>query len=235
MESALAAFLPALGACSWLPVLCVSRQKQQCAHWCPQQAAPSCTSAGTAWPRASSTLQPQHASPQQHTHLYIHPAPRQRLGGREQQGGGARVGLGGENGVECVEVPTARQMVATGAQPGEGGQLQQKRDGQKPHMRLPRSLRPHRPRGSHCPTGTCPALPPLPCSQRRRGTLPFSMPPLYHPSHPLRRLIPTPQAWLAQPACARTAQYLSQCYELHSHTLLPPPSPMRPLLAPRGL
>ena len=42
-------------------------------------------------------------------------------------------------------------------------------------------------------------------------------------------------AWLAQPACARTGQYLSQCYELHSHTLLPPPSPMRPLLAPRGL
>ena len=25
------------------------------------------------------------------------------------------------------------------------------------------------------------------------------------------------------------------CYELHSHTHLPPPSPMRPLLAPRGL
>ena len=47
--------------------------------------------------------------------------------------------------------------------------------------------------------------------------------------------ISTPQAWLAQPACARSAQYLSQCYELHSHTLLPPPSPMRPLLAPRGL
>ena len=44
----------------------------------------------------------------------------------------------------------------------------------------------------------------------------------------------TPQAWLAQPAC-RTAQYLSQCYELHSHTLLPSPSPMRPLLARRGL
>ena len=102
-----------------------------------------------------------------------------------------------------------------------------------------RSLRPNRPRGNHCPTGTCPALPPLPCSQRRRGTIPFPMPPLHHPPHPLRRLIPalnsTPQAWLAQPACARTAQYLSQCYELHSHTLLPPPSPMRPLLAPRGL
>ena len=43
--------------------------------------------------------------------------------------------------------------------------------------------------------------------------------------------ISTPQAgagWPVGPACARTAQYLSQCYELHSHTLLPPPSPMRP-------
>ena len=59
-----------------------------------------------------------------------------------------------------------------------------------PRMRLPQSLRPHRPRGSHCPTGTCPALPPLPCSQRRRGTLPFSMPPLHHPPHPPRKLIP---------------------------------------------
>ena len=56
-----------------------------------------------------------------------------------------------------------------------------------------------------------------------------------HFAHLFPPLISTPQAWLAQPACARTAQYLSQCYELHSHTLLPPPNPMRPLLAPRGL
>ena len=47
--------------------------------------------------------------------------------------------------------------------------------------------------------------------------------------------ISTPQAWLAQPACARIVQYLSQCYELHLHTLLPPLSPVRPLLASRGL
>ena len=56
-----------------------------------------------------------------------------------------------------------------------------------------------------------------------------------HFAHLFPPSISTPQAWLAQPACARTAQYLSHCYELHSHTLFPPPSPMRPLLAPRGL
>ena len=56
-----------------------------------------------------------------------------------------------------------------------------------------------------------------------------------HFAHLIPLSISTPQAWLAQPACARTAQYLSRRYELHSHPLLPPPSPMRPLLAPRGL
>ena len=101
-------------------------------------------------------------------------------------------------------------------------------------MRLPRSLRPHEAatarrahalRCPHCPAPKidvahflfrCPLY----------TTLRTHFADLILPS------ISTPQAWLAQPACARTAQYLSQCYELHSPSLVPPPSPMRPLLAP---
>ena len=40
------------------------------------------------------------------------------------------------------------------------------------------------PRGSHCPTGTCPALPPLPCSQRDVTHFLFRCPPLHHPPAP---------------------------------------------------
>ena len=37
--------------------------------------------------------------------------------------------------------------------------------------------------------------------------------------------ISTTAAWLAQPACARIAQFLSQCYTHHSNALLPHPVP----------
>ena len=87
---------------------------------------------------------------------------------------------------------------------------------------------------------SCPPLPPTALPPKKVWHTPVSTAPLYnslrtHFADLFPPLISTPQAWLARPACARTAQYLSQCYKLHSDTLLPPPSHMRPLLAPRGL